>query len=243
MKRKLIFLNLALAGLGACAVWQLRVRWLDGRAQEKRVLKQSVVAMPPNPAVPLAAPGPASAGEYNEVAQKTLFSRDRNPDVVVEAVPPRPVPSFPIAYGVLSFGDSTTVMLKEKPEGPTKGYAPGDKVGQFTLTVVENDALVFEWDGKPFRKTFRELKPATQVEAKAAAAPAAGPAAGTAPTVQAAVQSSASSDAGPGGDLSEDLRSCVAGDSTPAGTVRNGYRKVLTAMPGMGQACRWERVK
>jgi hypothetical protein len=34
----------------------------------------------------------------------------------------------------------------------------------------------------------------------------------------------------------------VPGDTTPAGTVRDGYRKLVTQTP-FGNACRWELVK
>jgi hypothetical protein len=238
MKRKLIFLNVALAVLAAAACWQLRAKWREGRAQERKVLQQSAkpVVAPPPPA--LEAPQAAKAAAYSEVAQKTLFSRDRNPNVVVEVAPPKPVPEFPVAYGVMNLGGSSTAILSAKPGETSKRYSPGDKVGEFTLADVENDAIVLEWDGRQFRKSLKELRVAATA---APAAPAA--AAAAAPTVVAPIRTAvASPDPGPGAQTSAEHRDCQGGDTSPAGTVRNGYVKVLLASP-FGDFCRWDLVK
>ncbi len=104
MKRKLILLNVALLVLAAAAAWQLRARWREGQAQERKLLQQSVKPVVPPPPPALEAPQAAKAAGYSEVAQKTLFSRDRNPNVVVEVAPPKPVPEFPVAYGIMNLG-------------------------------------------------------------------------------------------------------------------------------------------
>jgi hypothetical protein len=236
MKRKLILLNVALAVLAVAASWQLRARWREGKAQERKVLEQSakpVVALP-RPA--LEAPQAAKAAGYNEVAQKTLFSKDRNPNVVVEIAPPKPVPEFPVAYGIMNLGGGPSAILSAKQGERSRRYSPGDKVGEFTLAEVENDAIVLEWDGRQFRKSLKELRAAAR--AAAAAAPAA-----AAPPVVAPVRTAAASpDPGPGTQVSEEHRECQGGDTSPAGTLRNGYRKVLVASP-FGDLCRWDLVK
>jgi hypothetical protein len=138
----------------------------------------------------------------------------------------------------MDLGGGPTVILGEKPGAPSRGYALGAKVGEFTLVSMENDEVVFEWDGKQFKKNLRELKPAPGSEAAAPVAVAARPAAAP---VQTQVVSS-SPDPGPGAELTADLKACVPGDTSPSGTVRGGYRKVVNATP-FGQACRWELVK
>ncbi|RPI16663.1 MAG: hypothetical protein EHM65_03485 [Acidobacteriales bacterium] len=237
MKRKLLLLNLALLVLVAAAGWQLRLKWIAGKAQERRVLQP--VSKPPVPSTAglPQAPPPANAGGYAEVAQKVLFSKDRNPNVVVEVAPPKPVPAFPTAHGVMNLGSGPVVLLSEKAGVASRGYSIGEKVGEFMLVALEGDELLLEWDGKQFKKRLQDLKPqpGTQVAAKVAAPAATGP---VAPTVSA----SAPVVAGPDAKVSEDLRSCVPGDTTPAGTVRDGYRKVVTQTP-FGNACRWELVK
>lgn len=238
MKRKLVLLNLALLALAAAAGWQLRARWLEGKAQEQKALRQPAKLAAPPAEIPAQPPPPASAAAYGEVAQKMLFSQDRNPNVVIEVTPPKPVPPFPVAYGVMDLGSGPTVIFSEKPGAPSRGYSLGAKVGEFTLVAMENDELVFEWEGKQFRKNLRELKPAPGSEAAAPVAAAASP---TAAPVQTQVVSS-SPDPGPGVELTSDLKACVAGDTSPAGAVRGGYRKVVTVTP-FGQACRWELIK
>ena len=45
---------------------------------------------------------------------------------------------------------------------------------------------------------------------------------------------------GPGQDVGSGFRACVPGDTTPAGTVKQGYRK-FTANTPFGASCRWEK--
>jgi hypothetical protein len=238
MKRKLILLNVALLALAAAASWQLRARWLEGKAQERKVLRQSVKPVVPPPPPALEPPQAAKAAGYSEVAQKTLFSRDRNPDVVVEVAPPKPVPEFPVAYGIMSLGGEASAILSAKSGERSRRYSAGDKVGEFILAEVENDAIVLEWDGRQFRKSLKDLRAAAPAAAPVAVAPAA-----AAPTVVAPVQTAAPSpDPGPGAQTGEEHRACVGGDTSPAGTIRNGYRKVLVASP-FGDLCRWDLVR
>jgi hypothetical protein len=238
MKRKLILLNVALLLLAAAASWQLRARWREGQARERKVLGQSAkpVVAPPPPALEI--PQAAKAAGYSEVAQKTLFSRDRNPNVVADVPAPKPVPEFPIAYGIMNLGGGPTAMLSTKAGETSRRYSPGDKVGAFTLAEVENDAIVLEWDGRQFRKSLKELR------AAAPAAPAApAPAAAAAPTVVVPVRTATPApDPGPGAQVSEEHRECQTGDTSPAGTIRNGYRKVEIASP-FGSFCRWDLVR
>jgi hypothetical protein len=238
MKRKLILLNIALLVLATAAAWQLRARWREGQERERKVLRQSVKPVVPHPPPALEAPRATQAVGYSEVAQKTLFSRDRNPNVVVEVAPPKPVPEFPVAYGIISLGGEPSAMLSAKSGERSKRYSAGDKVGEFVLAEVESDAIVLEWDGRQFRKSLKDLRAAAPAVAAVAAAPAA-----AAPTVVAPVRTAAPApDPGPGEQTSEEHRSCQAGDTSPAGTIRNGYRKVLLSSP-FGDLCRWDLVR
>ena len=47
---------------------------------------------------------------------------------------------------------------------------------------------------------------------------------------------------GPGIELGQGSRACVPGDTTPPGTVKDGFRKVVNKTP-FGNSCRWEAVK
>ncbi len=71
-------------------------QWLDAQADEQAVLLKRLRPAPAPPVSPLPAFEPARAAGYNDIAQKMLFSKDRNPEVVVEAPPPpRPKPMPP----------------------------------------------------------------------------------------------------------------------------------------------------
>ena len=241
MKRKLLLLNLALAFLTAAAFWQLRLRWLEGKAQEQRLMRPPAkTAVLPLPAPPSPAQ-PASGAAYSEIATKMLFSQDRNPNVVLEVAPSKPVPAFPVAYGVLDLGSGPTVILSEKAGLASRGYGMGEKVGEFTLVAYAQDELVLEWEGQQFRKKLRELAPKSASEP--ASAPAgAGAAAARAPVAAAKSVAIAPVEAGPGKQVSSETKDCVDGDTTPAGTVKDGYKKILSPTP-FGNACWWERVK
>ena len=238
MKRKLVLLNLVLAALAAAAAWQLRVRWLEDKAQQQLVLRRPArKADAPPAAAPRPIP-PVSASSYGEVAQRTLFSEDRNPDVTVEVAPPKPMPALPAAYGVVDFGSGPTVFMSEKPSAASRGYAPGEKVGEFTLVSVGEDEVVLEWNGQKMTKKLQELKPTAGENHAAASSEAPRP---SAPAVQAA---SVGTEQGPGAQIVADssFKACVPGDTSPTGTVRDGYRKIMARMP-VGWSCHWEPVK
>ena len=155
----------------------------------------------------------------------------------MQAAPAKPVPAFPVAFGVMDLGSGPMVILSEKEGGVSRGYSVGEKVGEFTLMAVASDELVLGWEGQEIRKKFLELRPKPGTAPQAAtAAPAAQPGA--------VVQSvNASADGGgPGPQVTANMRACVAGDTSPAGTVKDGYRKVLSQTP-FGSNCRWEPAK
>jgi hypothetical protein len=230
-------LNLTLLALALAAAWELKVRWREGAAREQKALRPSTkVVQPVMPALPRR-PQKASAAAYGEVAQQMLFSKDRNPNVVVEATPPKPVPPFPLAYGVMDLGGGPIAMLSEKPGAPAHQYSAGDKVGEFKIVALSSDELVLEWEGRKFQKKVSELKPETAKQSAAAEA-AVVPAVSAAPVVSA----TSTPASGPGLPLTDELKACVQGDSSPPGTVRDGYRKIVTQTP-FGSSCRWELVK
>jgi len=239
MSRRIWALNLILLALALAAAWQLRLRWQQGRLQEAKVLRPTGAAPQPLPLEPLPTPEPPRAAAFKDVALKMLFAEDRNPEVVIEEEPKKPMPPFPQAYGIMSLGGPPVVILSEKPGQAGRGYSAGDKIGEFTIAAVGEDEVVFSWEGQTFRKKLEELKakaPETQAAAPAPTAAAAEPAR---PNVESV---SAVQEKGPGEPVTGELRSCVPGDTSPPGTVRDGYRKVVTRTP-FGSACHWEPVK
>ena len=252
MTRKLTLLNLLLVALLGAAGWQLRERWVEGRIKEEAQLKR-VPPAPAPPAVPVVdTVKPVDAANYADVAMKMMVSKDRNPNVVVEAVPPPPedpIPTFPTVYGVMDIGGPITVFMSDGTSNAQKGYRAGDLVGAFKLVSATRNEFVLGWKEKTFNKTLADLKPKPGQEPSASAASAA-------PQSGPVAQLPRRDVSGPAADkklqdVQKDLikdgmidtgavnRACVSGDPSPAGTVQAGYRKVVrTTM--FGQACYWE---
>lgn len=236
MKRKLLLLNVALLALTALAAWQLRREWEAARARERQVLGRTIRPVAAPPLAPQAGPAPVSALQYIEIAQKALTFKDRNPNVIIEAAPPpppKPMPALPLFFGVMNLGDGPTAVISEKAGAPNKDYRTGDKVGDFKLLAIHSQSVELEWEGK---KVTRQVEQPTEPERTETAERPANIAAPrqAAPVVQ--------RQAGPGVDIGRGVKACVPNDSTPAGAVVDGLRKVVTSTP-FGEACRWEPAK
>jgi len=240
LKRKLLIANLVLLGLATTLTVHLRREWLEARTREQAVLRQQIRPVPPPPIGALPAAEPVRAAGYADIAQKTLFSKDRNPDVIVEVPappPPKPMPPLPVFHGLLNLGDGATAILSERPGAEHRDFRPGDLVGEFKLVAVNNEEIVLEWEGKTITKKVDDMIDRT-------AAPAA-PAAAASATAARAVELTPPppAQAAPGEDLGgRGISACQKGDTSPAGTTANGMRKVIKNNP-FGASCYWEPVK
>lgn len=172
MNRRLVLLNLALVGLAGVLVWMLRAHWLEAQARERAVLQRkvppkAVLAPPAPPAVKASAPA-----DYIDVAGKMLFSKDRNPTVVVEAPkpPPEPVmPALPNYHGQMAIGEP--VILLSAGNGAQRSYHAGDRLGDFTLVSFDEDSITFDWKGKTVERKLEALRPKQTVAQASPAAP------------------------------------------------------------------------
>ena len=240
MKRKLLLANLALLALSAVGGVHLRREWTEARAREWAVLRKHMPPPPPLPITPLPTIEPVKAAGYSDIAQKMLFSKDRNPVVVVELPPPPkavPMPALPLFHGVVNLGDGPMAIMSEGPRGPHRDYQPGDKVGAFKLVAVNNEELVLEWEGQTITKKVDEI-----LDRNTAAPPAPGQVAAVAAAPPPPPPPVTKAAAAPGGDLSGGIKACQPGDTSPAGTVADGMRKVIKPTP-FGARCFWESEK
>lgn len=251
MRKKLVVLDVVLLALIAGAAWQLRERYLEDRARDARVLRKRVKAEPAPLAAPARPPQPVASGTYGEVAQKMLFAKDRNPNVIIEAAPAKPQPPLPVAHGVMDLGDGPVILLSEKPGDAHRGYMPGDKIGEFKLVAVNYEEVIFEWDGQQFKKSISDLigkAPAQQqtpaqaqasdrLDRRTPAAASSQSAAAAQTTVVAPVNQT-----GPGQTIGGDFRACNPADTSPPGTVAEGYKKEVFDT-AFGKACRWVVVR
>jgi hypothetical protein len=242
--RRVIFLNLALAALAGWLGWTAWKSWKAGVAVRASVAKQQV--KPPviyPPAVPEAAK-PLEAAEYIDVSAHMLYAKDRNSNVVVEPPPPPPppppIPTMPVYLGQLNLVEPVIYFSNEKT--PRKGYRVGESVGALKILAFDRDTVTFEWLDKPVERRIADLKPKEDQVAQAqvqAAAPAP-----TTPTVQNLGLAPANNEPSKPqlGAVFGEGRACVPGDNSAAGTVLDGFRKVISKSP-MGQTCYWEAVK
>ena len=246
MNRKILLLNLCLLALLVSIGWLLRTRWLEARAKERAVLskapRRTELLAPPSPAVP----APAAAADYPEVVAKTLFSRDRDPNVapVIEVPPPpkpeEPIPPRPFYHGQMGFGAVPVALLSLDSKNAQRSYQIGDEVGPFKLVDFDHDQIKFEWHGKTLEYKLSELKPKESAEPQQPQEVQA-----AAPPVAAAPPPPAKPDpaANPAfGEAMGAVRACTGTDTSPPGTVVNGYRKVIVRNM-MAEQCYWEPIK
>jgi hypothetical protein len=161
LNRRLVVLNLALLALAGALLWILRANWIEAKARERVVLQRkvaakAVLAPPAVPAVKAVAPA-----EYIDVAGKMLFSKDRNPTVVVEPPkpPPEPVmPALPNYHGQMAIGEPV-IFLSTSATAPQRIYHAGEQVGDFKLVSFDEARVDFEWKGKNVERKLEELRP------------------------------------------------------------------------------------
>lgn len=245
MKPKLIAMNLLLVLAIGAIVWQGRVQLHQARASRRAILNAVVkpAAMPPS--TPAPKPEPAQPVKYADVATKDLFSKDRNPNVIID--PPKveqakPMPPLPLVYGVLGLPSGTQAIMAEKKGASSKPVKSGDTVGEFKVVSLDTQNVVFDWDGKQITRKIDDLidrsVPATAGGQPAAAA-ASGPAVAAAPA-----SGKPAAPAGPGkATAGQTDRPCVPGDTSPNGTVVDGYKLSFTPSPFGNIGCHWSPVQ
>ncbi|MGD0295735.1 MAG: hypothetical protein ABSE86_01380 [Bryobacteraceae bacterium] len=247
MTRKLMLLDLALAALVCFLVFQMRREWVEAHARAQAFLSQKIMPVPAPRLAPLPKVAPLAAVLYAEVAQLDLFSKDRNPQVIIDVVPPKekPVPAFPVARGVLLWpGTPAAVVLSVRRGAPQRAYRVDDQAGDWKIVSVDNQYVVLEWDGKEFKKRIDELMDRSAQGPETAQVPAASaaPAVNAAPKPQAQSLSDSSKSDRWIEVGATDMKGCKPGEDSAVGTVADGFKKVVSATP-FGSACRWEQVK
>ena len=240
LKFKLLDLAvLALMVLLGLLGWQFRREWVWAHAREQTLIQSRLKPTPVQPLTPLSKVEPLTAANYAPVAVYNLFSKDRNPNVIIPPpapTPEKPVPPVPVARGVMLWPGAPPTVVLSLGSGSQKGYRPGDVIGEWKIVAVDNKYLDLEWDGKKFHKRLDELFDKSSVVAEVPQAPQAQPNTPVASSTDLSKRAS-----GPvGQDTGRGDRACVAGDTSPAGTIADGFKKVVVTTP-FGPSCRWEK--
>ncbi len=240
MNRKLILLNVVLAGVVVFAGVRWRDEYKAEKAREAALRNASVKPTPAPPFYPLPNDPAVMPTVYKDVAIKTLFHPSRDPNEPVEPPPapppPPPMPELPRYHGQMNLGDGPIALLVEHPGMAEKALNAGDVIGQFKLVDVNTNEITFAWtfNGATVRRTLSQLADHTAVAAAEAPRPQNNAQAAPAPPV-------VKSNLGAGEQTQFGFKQCLPDDSSPEGTVDRGYRKVISQTP-FGKSCRWDPV-
>jgi hypothetical protein len=239
MNRKLWFLNFLLLALAVFAGWQLRNRWKADKARAAAELHRRIAPIPGPPFTAAPVPPAVLPAGYAAIAQNDLFDRSRNPDVIVEkppVPPPPPVPPLPVYHGSMNI-DGPMAILSVNAGAPQQATRPGEMIGPFKLIDVTRADLTLEWDGQLIRKQLDDITNHT-----AAPQGDAGSAGRTeAPVAAAPARVELPSAKGPGQITTFGFKTCQPNDTTPIGTVQDGFKKTEIQNP-FGKACVWDPV-
>lgn len=237
MKRKLLFLNFILLAGTAFAAYKLREQYLADQMHVDKVRRQKVPVVPAAAAVVTPKPDPFTGLPYADVAQKDLFSKDRNPNVVIEVPPPKPVkvmPPLPQVAGVMGLPSGMMALMSERAEVRPHGVRVNEVVGDFKVIGITPQVISFEWDGKRVDKKVEELLARAPVPAVAPG----GPAVIGDPPPNLPPPPAKPTNVGMGAGI----KGCAKGDTSPPGTIADGYKKISEPTP-FGDACRWVLVQ
>jgi hypothetical protein len=211
---------------------------MEAQAERRATVNVPVKRIVPPPMTPAPKPEPVQAAKYADVAAKNLFSKDRNPAVIVEAPKveaPKVMPSLPVVYGVIGLPSGTKALMAEKSGVESKSVVAGDTIGEFKVLALDSNQITFEWNGKPVVRSIGDLVDhsgqtvAAAVGGSAAPAPAAAPAGP--PTSAALGKDFGTADA--------PERACKPEDKSPLGTVVDGFRKTGVDSPFGPMGCKW----
>jgi hypothetical protein len=143
------------------------------------------------------------------------------------------MPPLPSYHGMMNLGDGPVAVMSVNATAPHQEVHSGDMIGPFKLVDFNSQEIALEWDGKVIHKLVDEMSDHSVHEASQTTQASNAPAPPPAPA--------ASAPLGPGADTGRGFRVCQSNDSTPVGTVVDGYRKT-SALTLFGQQCRWELV-
>jgi hypothetical protein len=240
LKPKLIALNLLLVAGVSATVWQARVRWQAAQAERRATLNVPIQTAKPTPVPATPKLDPPQATKYAEVAEKNLFSADRNPAVIIDPPKPvevKPMPRLPVVYGTMGLPSGIKAIMAEKSGDASRSIRVGDSIGEFKVLALDSQKVTFEWDGKKIEKRMEDLVDRSSAPVTANQGPAAPRPNGPAVPTPAAPQPT-NSNPTMSVELTEGVRACKPGEGSPAGTMLDGYKKVITMSP-FGATCRW----
>lgn len=234
MKRLLLW-NLLLTVCVTTGARHLRRTWLAIRAQQQQALSRNPPAHKIDAAPLPAQPALIQAATYHDIAQKMLFSSDRNPDIAIApppSAPPVPMPALPHLYGVLNLPSGPVALMSIAASGLQKKVHVTENIGEFKLARLDTERIALEWRDKTVEKSIDDLLDRgapTTLEPVPATRPPANSAPSGPPQMGVEI-----------GTPGHSIRACLdqTVETSPPGTVMDGYRKSSEPTP-FTPACRW----
>lgn len=154
------------------------------------------------------------------------------------------MPALPLYHGMMNFGDEEgpVAIMSVAAGKPHKAIHPGETIGEFTLLAVSKDGLDLQWRDQKVHKRPEEIldRTHTAAQTQATETPAKIPG-GYATPPPPRPEPPPPGQYGPGADNGPGTKRCMDNDTTPAGAVVSGYRKVDKPGP-FGRTCYWESI-
>ena len=248
MKSGLILSSVLLAAALTAVIWTGTRQWRQVEAQRRAILNTPLKTAPVPPSAPVKPTEAPAAVAYADVAEKDLFSKDRNPNVVIEQKPveEKKMPALPLLYGVMGMPSGAQALIAERKGEAGHPVRAGESVGEFKILALDTQNITFGWNSKEVSRKVDELIDRTPAEGGGGGGPAA-PAAPSGPAVPPPApvpNSSATGKHGPiqVGSPMEPAYNCLSNDNSPAGTVDDGFRKTVLPSP-FGSMCRWVAIR
>ncbi len=230
MKRRILFINLALLGVTVLLGYEIR-QDRPPQMREKQILSGQAgdARRCASPADSRRRPS-LRAASYADLAMRTLFAKDRNPNVIVEPPPPPPPPPpVPLPLCLRRDGPGRWADDRHGAAGGKQRFYQKGAQGRVLLVDIRPDHEVLEWNEKTFEKKLSDLADRTGGTQEANTPPPATnapPIAAQAPTPPPITKGEAAPSAI---DIGGGIRGCNQGDTSPNGTVVGGLRKIVTS--------------
>jgi len=248
LNRKLLILDVVLGAGVIYGGFQLHSEWVAARARQAAMPGPAPKAGPIPAVAPLAQQPPVMPSGYKEIAINTLFDPSRTPDVVQPPPPPPPPPPepppLPSFHGMMDLGDpqGPIALMTEKDKPRHEEVHAGETIGAFKLLSFDRQEMSLEWQGRVIRARLSDG--GSQPRAAKAGVPPINdrgiiPGVAAPEPLEPPPPPPQGQTLGPGMQVTESTRACQPNDSTPAGTVADGYQKVVRRTPLGTSQCFW----
>lgn len=159
MKRRLRWIDLALAAVLAWGCWTFRADY--SRAAARSGLFETVPLHTQDPSSTLhSATRTVRASDYTSIARQLLFSPDRHAGVeaIVGDSALSSAEPLPVLLGIANLGEGPVALLESDSGERPQWTKPGEEIGGYVLRSIGPESLVLERHGRRIEVTPSELQ-------------------------------------------------------------------------------------